>query len=672
MCEKLLKKMRVLLFFAGVVLLPSASVYAAGLLKPVTGSSDSIHIKAHHVQVIVNNGFSRTEVDQVFINDGDRDLEALYSFPVPRAASLSEVSLWIDGQETVGEVLEKARARKVYEDQKAQGNDSALAEKDDYKTFTVKVHPVRAGAETRVRLVYYQPLEIDLNVGRYVYPIAEGGVDEERIAFWSVDDTVREAFSFNLLLKSAFPVKDIRVPGLMNSAVIAKQNNGETKDEIYSVRIDNTEGASLSQDIVCYYRLDDTVPARLELVPYKPSPDQEGTFMAVVTPGASLKRIAEGIDWTFILDVSGSMSGSKITTLADGVSRVLGKMSAEDRFRIVTFNNSARDFTGGYIQATQGNVQSTIQQVRGIKAGGGTALYEGLQKGYGRLDDDRTTGIVLVTDGVANIGATKEAAFLKLLRKYDIRLFTFVIGNSANRPLLNKIARESGGFAMNISSCDDIVGRIVQAKAKVLHENLHDVKLHFHGERVSEITPARIGNLYLGQQLVVFGKYNGSGHVDMELKAKISGKDHSWRCAAKFPEKDTDNPEIERLWALSAVEDRMEKIREDGESAKLRKEIVTLGTNYSLVTDYTSMVIVNEEAREGLGLQNRNRDRVQRERSAQQQRAKSPVKQYRADNQKSSKGMFNGKSSPGIGSGPVGPVGLLFAFWLSRRKKQNR
>ena len=87
---------------------------------------------------------------------------------------------------------------------------------------------------------------------------------------------------------------------------------------------------------------------------------------------------------------------------------------------------------------------------------------------------------------------------------------------------------------------------------------------------------------------------------------------------------------------------------------------------------YTSMVIVNEQDREELGIQGRNKKRVERERQAQQQRAKAPVKNYRVDNRNNSKGMFNGASSPGIGSGPIGPLGLVFAFWLRRRHMKTK
>ena len=98
----------------------------------------------------------------------------------------------------------------------------------------------------------------------------------------------------------------------------------------------------------------------------------------------------------------------------------------------------------------------------------------------------------------------------------------------------------------------------------MLHECLHDVKLTFHGEKVKELTPALPGSLYMGQQLVLFGKYSGHGEVDIELKAKISGQEQTWHTRAELPLVDGDNPELERLWALSAIDDQMEIVRERG------------------------------------------------------------------------------------------------------------
>jgi len=647
---------------------------AAGLLKPKNGDESLISIKSHDVNVVINNGFARTEVDQVFMNRGDSDLEAIYSFPMPREASLSELNLWINGREVVGEVLEKQKAKQVYEDQKSKGNETAIAEKNDYRTFDISVYPVKAKDQTRIQLVYYQPLKIDLNVGRYVYPLKEGGVDEERIAFWSVDSEVKESFTFDLTLKSTQPVKDARLPGFTQpliERVSGDDVDGGGNDHIYHARLDYSEGGSLSEDIVFYYRLDDTVPARVELVPYKEADRSDGSFMMTITPGASLARISEGVDWVFVLDKSGSMSGGKIQTLADGVSRVIGKMTPADRFRIITFDNEAYDISKGFVNATPENVTKAIEMVNNIQAGQSTALHAGLKLGLNKLDSERTSAIFLVTDGVANIGPDRHSDFLALVEKKDIRLFVFVIGNSANRPLLDGLAGAAGGFAMDISDRDDIYGKILQAKNKVLNEAMHDVNVKFSGGGIRKLTPVSPGSLYLGQQLVMFGKYNKPGPISISLEAKISGVEHEWTCDTILPEQDEGNPEIERLWALSAIDEIMEKIRVDGESGKLRKKVIDLGEGYSLVTDYTSMVVLDDQEIEGLGIQRNNAKRVNKERKAQQQRNSTQVKNYRVDNTQSG-GMFKGVRSPGVGSGPVGPWFLVVLFgcgWLVRRKR---
>ncbi|PLX94436.1 MAG: VWA domain-containing protein [Desulfuromonas sp.] len=697
--RSLLKKTLIPLIAITTCLFLSGTALAAGLLKPVGANDDAaLAISAHRVDVTINNGFVRTEVDQVFTNSGTSAIEGLYSFPLPHQASLSELSMWVGEREILGEVVEKERSRQIYEQQKAQGNQVALAEKNDFKSFDTRIGNIPPQADVRVLLVYYQPMSIDLNIGRYLYPLREGNTDEERLSFWSVDDRVSGPFHFHLQLKSAFPIKDVRLPGLENEAVIqyggvthgdgeeASEQGGEQgNNQIVDVTIDRPAGASLNKDIVFLYRLDDTTPARIELIPYKADRNATGTMMLVVTPAADLQPITEGTDWTFVLDVSGSMDGHKIATLADGVSQTLGKLNSSDRFRIITFNQSAADLTRGFVTATPEAVGQWINRVKTIAAGGSTNLFAGLETACRRLDDDRTTSIVLVTDGVANVGRTEQREFLQLLKEYDVRLFTFVIGNSANRPLLDRLAKDSGGFAMQISDVDDIQGRLIQAKAKVLYEKMHDVRIEIDGEKVDDLTPATIGNLYLGQQLVLFGHYHGSGKVTIKMKARISGEEKEWRCTAMLPEVATDNPELERLWALSRIDELMAEVRELGETEQFTSRIVDLGVHYSLVTDYTSMLVLNDDVYEQEGVSRRNADRVAKERQAQQQRSQQPVRNYRVDNAPQQRSTddasapaqqtstFNNRPSPGIGhgSGPVSLIAVPLVAWLNRRKRNR-
>jgi Ca-activated chloride channel family protein len=655
-------------FVLGCVVAASliTNAFGAGLLTPVGAPASAVGMKSHQVNVVINNGFARTEVDQVFINSSSKDLEAIYSFPLPPKASLSELSLWINGVEVIGEVVPKAKARQLYDDQKAQGNDAAVAEQDGHHTFDISVYPVRANAETRVRLVYYQPLEIDLNIGRYVYPLAEGGVDEERLAFWSTDDSVHQTFGFHLILKSAFPIKDVRLPDFQTQTAITRPADG-----VVDVTLSTGEGGRLDKDILLYYRLDDTAPARVELIPYREPGTREGTFMLVITPGANLQPLQSGVDWTFVLDRSGSMDGGKITTLANGVSSTLGRMRTSDRFRIVTFNDQAAELTQGYTTVDAENVRNTIALVKGLQAEGSTALFDGLDLGLKSVDADRTSGLILVSDGEANVGPTKHAEFLDLLRGHDVRIFTFMMGNSSNTPLLERMAQESGGFSMNISEFDDVVGRIIQAQAKLGFQNMRDLKLRFSGEKVTAMTPARLSSVYQGRQIIAFGKYSGTGDVAVSLSAKIGDSTQTWHCNASLPAIDTLNPEIDRLWALSAIDEIMQEIREQGEDDSRKDKVVALATEYSLVTEYTSMLVLSETEREKLGIARKNGQRVERERAMQAERVSQPVQSYRTDNTPSG-GMFHGSRSSGLGTGPVGPLFVLLAGlmrFVRNRKK---
>jgi Ca-activated chloride channel family protein len=427
---------------------------------------------------------------------------------------------------------------------------------------------------------------------------------------------------------------------------------------------------SLNQDIVVYWRHIDGLPGSVDLVAYKPEVDQRGTFMLVVTPGDDLAKIEEGGDWIFVLDASGSMQG-KYASLAEGVAKALGAMRPQDRFRIVLFNDGIRELTSGYVAATPENVNRYINEVAGIQPNGGTNLYAGLGEGLKRLEADRTSAIVLVTDGVANVGVTEQKSFVELVRQKDVRLFTFIMGNSANKPLLETLTQVSNGFAMNVSNSDDIVGRIMQAKSKVTHQAFHDVKVSIDGVRISDLKPGHIGSLYRGQQLVLFGHYWQGGPADVAVSGKISGRDTRYSTRFVFPETAHGNPEIERLWAYAAIEELDRQMEIFGENPDMRQAITDLAVEYGLVTDYTSMIVLREEAFQQHGIERRNRDRLALEQQAQQQRAQQPVQNRRVDEQKP---MYqtNRPSFHGGGGGAFGP-GLLLAglFLLGIRKAKS-
>lgn len=610
------------------------SVHAAGTLTPTRSGGQPIKIRDHQVHVTINNGFAVTEVVQTFYNPNAQDLEAIYSFPLPKSASLSEVTCTMGENEIHGEVVGRDKARKLYEEEKSSGGDAGLAEKNEFYTFDFFVYPVRALDETRVRFLYYQPLEIDTGVGRYVYPLEAGGTDEAAHSFWSENNRVENIFSVTVELKSAWPVAAVRVPGYESDASVEKHSEGR-----YTVRLEKQK-AVLDSDFVFYYRLAEGLPGRVELIPYKSAKNKPGTFMMVVTPGIDLKPLDNGADYLFVLDISGSMSG-KIRTLGRGVAKALGEMGGGDRFRIVTFNTSARDVTGGWIDATPETVRETIKVVERLKTEGGTNLFEGLRKALRCLDDDRATSLVLVTDAVTNTGELSPAAFDDLMKQYDVRLFGFIMGNSGNWPLMRVICEASGGFSAGVSNDDDIIGQIVLAKSKILHECLHDAEFKISGLSLLDEPRENIGKIYRGEQLVLFGRYESGGRARIKLKARLTGEDRTYETVFDFPDVDGLNPEIERLWALNRIEQLEQIAAIETETAdEYRESIEDLGIKYQLVTDETSMVVLSDQAFARQGIERRNQKRIGVENEARAERSRAAresgqaVRKRRADESK--------------------------------------
>ncbi|MZR63231.1 VIT and VWA domain-containing protein [Alcanivorax sp. DP30] len=659
----------------------SQSLHAAGLMQPVNTTFPALQIREQHVTVDVEDGYAITEVEQVFHNPNDQDLEAYYRFPVPEKGTVAEFTVWIDGKPVTGEVLEKQKAREVYQQEKAAGRDAGLTEKDSYKAFDVFVSPVRAGQNTRVKLVYLQPAFIDTSIGRYVYPLEEGGVDEQTLSFWTANEAVKEHFTFTMNLRSSYPVDAVRLPAHPQALVT---QSGPQK---WTVKIDNRSVAHqegqpqnnaappafrLDQDIVVYWRHKAGLPGAVDLVAYKAPGKDRGTFMMTLTPGDDLPPISNGSDWIFVLDISGSMQG-KLATLADGVSKALGKMRPEDRFRIVLFDDRAEEMTSGFVTATPESVQRYTGKLSRLQTRGGTNLFGGLSLALNPLDADRPTGIVLVTDGVANVGKTRQKDFLELLEKHDVRLFTFVMGNSANRPLLTAMTDASNGFAISVSNSDDIVGQILTATSKLTHQAMNDVHIDIDGVRTADLQPQRIGTVYHGRQIILMGHYWGDGPANVTFKANVGGEDKTYRTGFDFPKQGGANPELERLWAYATIQQMQREIDNFGEEKDLQNGIVDLGIEYGLVTNYTSMVVLRDEMFAQYGIDRRNAKRRELEKLAQAQRQSVPPTSNRVDNAQpmytSSRPSFSGGGGGGAFSlGALLPFLILLVAGQRRRR----
>jgi Ca-activated chloride channel family protein len=652
----------------------SGAASAAGLLKPID-RPNALAIQDHDVTVLIEDGYATTTIEQVFHNDGATDFEAVYAFPVPERAAVSEFTYWIDGKPITAEVMAKAQARETYENEKAAGRETALAEQDDYKRFHMSVWPVRAHANVKIRLTYIQPVKLDGGVGRYAYPLEEGGVDDPAAAsFWSMSDEVAGRFQFEMAVRTAYPVEALRLPNNPDALITQEADGWRVSIVEHGIGPEGDAGAtnarSLNQDVIAYWRQPANLPGSLDVITHRPDPNGRGTFMAVLTPGDDLPPVTSGRDWTFIIDRSGSMD-TKFATLVEGIDRALKKLPPQDRFRIVAFDDSAQRLFRGFKNADAQNATEATRALANLGIGGGTNLYAGLELGLAGGDDDRPHGVMLITDGVANVGLTTRKDFVELAAANDVRLFTFIMGNSANRPLLQHLADVSGGDALAISNSDDITGRIMTASMNLSHHALTDIELDIKGVQTADLTPGLPAALHRGKQFVVFGHYWGDGAATVNVKGRVAGKSVQYQMSMPLQATASRHPELERLWAFAAIEDQMRKRALLGADEDTQQAIVDTAVEYGLLTPFTSMIVVRQEIFAQLGVDRINKARLEKEWTAREQRLQQdPTAASSIMSGQPRAHVSNGGGAGG--SGAAGPLLLALLAFLRRVLRRNR
>jgi Ca-activated chloride channel homolog len=672
------------------VALAAGTVRGAGLLIADGGLGGVLQIKEHDVQVTIDNGVAVTKVTQVFHNTEARQVEALYTFPVPKGASVANFSMWINGKEMTGEVVEKERARQIYNNYKQQKRDPGLLEQKDYKTFEMRVFPIAANADQKVEVAYYQELDVDHDWATYTYPLATATRQ-------GVDDNVQGRFAIDVQVKSAIPIAEAESPSHGDEFAIAKH----TADYVQA-GLEKRDG-SLARDVVVAYRLE-RPKTGVDIVTSKLS-GEDGYFLLTLTAGEDLAQLDKGMDYVFVLDVSGSMANDgKLLVSRESVAAFIAELSPEDRFEVITFNVSPSTGFNALRAVDEKARTDALSFLDAQRAKGGTVLKPALDVAYRYADPDRPLNVVILSDGMTE--QAERAALLQLIkaRPAAARVFCIGVGNEVNRPLLEQLAADSGGLAAFVSRDDNFTRAAKAFRRKLMRPAVADVSVDFGGGEVYDVEPRVAPNLYHGSPIRLYGRYKGTGPVEISVKGTVQGATFKQSATLDLPREDAGHPEIERMWAWHRV-DRLQKDADrSGSRDSVIGDIVRLGEGYSIVTEYTSFLVLENDAEyQRWKIDRRNALRTDRDRRAEEARraelesirgkasadlgpapteaqasqastptqapAAQPLAQTPSTATPAPSTQNRGTGIDfDIGTGPVGPLFVLAAAWLARRR----
>ena len=591
---------------AGIAVAVGASrAGAAGLLVADGGFGGVLEIEEHSAEVTINNSVAVTQVTQVFRNTEKRQVEALYTFPVPKGASVSNFSMWINGKEMIGEVVEKKRAREIYESYKRTRRDPGLLEQVDYKTFEMRIFPIGPEARQRVQITYCQELDHDHDWVSYVYPLAT-------VTRRDITDTTTGRFALNLEVKSAIPIAEMASPSHGEEFVIARHTDAYHQASL------EARGGRLNRDVVLAYRL--TRPRTgLDLVASREG-NADGHFCLMLTAGEELAKVVPGMDYVFILDVSGSMQhDGKMRLSRESIGEFVKILGDDDRFELITFNVQPHTLFNRLNETTAETRRRAVDFLASQQARGGTVLNPAITTAYKYADPDRTMNVVILSDGMTEQRERQQLLQLITARPRNTRVFCIGVGNEVNRPLLEQLAEDAGGLAAFVSHGDSFERQAKAFRRKLMRPVASNVRIEIGGVPVHDLEPRKLPNLYHGAPVRLYGRYRGQGPAQVRIRADVGSFAIDKTMELEFPKQQSGNREVERMWAWHRVQRLLKEADRAGSRASVIDEIVQLGEGYSIASEYTSFIVLENDAEyKRWQIARRNAVRVAGDRRAQE------------------------------------------------------
>jgi Ca-activated chloride channel family protein len=578
-----------------LLIVPALPVLADGIVIPHPPPDVPIvevpflTIKYHRVTVTIEDQVATTHVDQVFVNEGSHEVEGTYIFPLPEEASISEFSMWVDGEKLEGQVLERDEARQIYEDIVRRRRDPALLEYVGRDAFQASIYPIPPGGERRIELEYSQVLEVDNGLVEYVYPL-----NTEKFSPRPLEEVV-----VNVTVRSNQPLKAIYSPSHDVDIVRRGDHNAVAGYEEYGVKPD--------RDFVLYYTVSPE-EIGVNLLSYKPDSRGDGFFLLLAAPQVDVDTqeiIAK--DVILVLDVSGSMRGEKIEQAKEALSFVLDNLNDEDRFNIIAFSTSTRSYARDLVPADErGEARDFVER---LEANGSTDINRALLEALAMTDGDRPAIVIFLTDGLPTVGEVEVERIIDHVGQAapeNARIFPFGVGYDVNTALLDTIAVNHRGASGYVRPEEAIDEKVSAFYAKVSTPLLADIEIDFGGINVEDVYPYPLPDLFAGTQLVVVGRYADGGDAEITLSGEVNGRAQTFRYEDVRFEQSGGDEFIARLWATRKIGYLLQQIRLNGEEAELVDEIVDLSIRYGIITPYTSFLVEETE----MALREAGRDQI--------------------------------------------------------------
>ena len=564
---------------------------------------DALPLKSTSATVDVAGVIASVVVEQTYANVGSKPLHARYVFPASTRAAVHGMRLTVGSRTVEARIQERQQARATYERARAEGKNASLLEQQRPNVFTMEVANVLPGEVVKVELRYTELLVPSDGVYELVYPTVvlprysnQSEASAPESDRWVKSPYLHEgkaptyAFDFRARLTSGIAIQDVSVPTHRTHVTWTGRNQAQ-------IALDPAEKDGGNRDVVLRYRL---AGAKVESgLVLQDGPGERFFLLTVAPPERVAAADIPPREYVFIIDVSGSMHGFPLDTAKKLVADLIGGLRPIDRFDVILFSGAHRTMAPRSIPATPENVAGALKLVGEQQGGGGTELLPALREATGLPRTEGTSrSFIVVTDG----GISQEKAMFQYIREHlgDANVFSFGIGSSVNRYLVDGVAKAGMGESFVVTRPDEAAAVAAAFRRYVEAPVLTGIQVSYAGFQASDVGPHAIPDLLAQRPIVLQGKWTGAAQGTITVTGRTGrGKFEQVIDVAKAATRTHDDA-LRILWARTRIA-ALSDFSAHEESEDERREITRLGLDHGLLTRHTSFVAVLQEVRNAGG-----------------------------------------------------------------------
>ncbi|TVQ18352.1 MAG: VWA domain-containing protein [Leptolyngbya sp. DLM2.Bin15] len=583
---------------------PDTSVLG-GLYVQNEGGSQVFPLIHTDVQAQVSGNVARVEVTQTFENPFEDPLEAIYVFPLPDEAAVDDMEIRIGDRIIRGEIKPREEAQAIYQQAIDEGRTAGLLEQERANVFTQSLANILPGEQIDVTIRYTESLTFEGAHYEFVFPMVVGPryipgpatvtgntpqvPDATRITPPVIPPDQRSGHDIQVTvnLDAGVPITNITSP----SHTIQTTSRGRD----VHVQLDAADTIP-NKDLILRYQVMSDRPQATVLTQRH---EEGGHFAAYLIPAIDYPSTAiVPKDVVFLMDTSGSQMGDPLLKSQELMRRMINGLNPNDTFTIIDFATTTEQLSATPLPNTPENRRRAIAYVDQLTANGGTELLNGIRAvlDFPPAPEGRLRSVVLLTDGYIGNDAEIIAEVQQRLAPGN-RLYSFGVGSSVNRFLLDRLA-EAGRGTSQVIRHDEPSGEVADRFFRQINNPvLTAIEVTWEGEGdAPEIYPSAIPDLFAEQPLVIFGrKTDGQSGVLRIRGTAAGGVPFDETLAVNFESRPSQGA-IAQLWGRARIKDLMNQLYAM-ETVEGVNAVTQTALAYRLLSQYTAFVAVTEEVR---------------------------------------------------------------------------